>query len=563
MASGSITSVGIGSGLDLQNILDQLKEADRGVINAKVAKKTGYQKEINSYNGVNAKLFAMKSNALDLSLQSNYMQSSSSVTDDNILDAVVVVGVEESSYTIDFTQKAQRNSWESAGTASVNDIMFAEPVTGIAGPDEVVTTISETMSIYYGESGSEQQIDISLASGLSLTEIVEQINSSSNNQDGDGVQLVNATLGLNSDEEYYIRLSAVSGGNSADSEISVAGFTYVQADTMISITQDDTSMYLSVRPGASFQEVTDLINTAADNPGVTAAMIDNGDASDPYQFTLSADNTGENARITLSNLVLTEATGAAAASLDAMLTVNGIAYRRQSNEAISDIITGVTLNLRNIGETTVNIETDMSSIKENIISLVEGFNNLVSYIKGSNDTTEEKTSDDEKEDETVNPLAESNDVNRLISKLKSLMTSIVDIDSGYTSLADLGMVVNKDGTISLDEDDLDQAIASNPDAVTSLFLGDAEKDITGMGDLINDSIKNMVSSQGVIATEIDTLKAMSARLDKDIETSTERLDKRYETMTAEFIRLDSYIRQLNSEASYMQTMFDSFNNSKE
>jgi len=205
----------------------------------------------------------------------------------------------------------------------------------------------------------------------------------------------------------------------------------------------------------------------------------------------------------------------------------------------------------------------MSSIKENIISLVEGFNNLVSYIKGSNDTTEEKTSDDEKEDETVNPLAESNDVNRLISKLKSLMTSIVDIDSGYTSLADLGMVVNKDGTISLDEDDLDQAIASNPDAVTSLFLGDSEKDITGMGDLINDSIKSMVSSQGVIATEIDTLKAMSARLDKDIETSTERLDKRYETMTAEFIRLDSYIRQLNSEASYMQTMFDSFNNSKE
>ncbi len=245
-----------------------------------------------------------------------------------------------------------------------------------------------------------------------------------------------------------------------------------------------------------------------------------------------------------------------------MLTVNGIAYRRQSNEAISDIITGVTLNLRNIGETTVNIETDMSSIKENIISLVEGFNNLVSYIKGSNDTTEEKTSDDEKEDETVNPLAESNDVNRLISKLKSLMTTIVDIDSEYTSLADLGMVVNKDGTISLDEDDLDQAIASNPDAVTSLFLGDAEKDITGMGDLINDSIKNMVSSQGVIATEIDTLKAMSARLDKDIETSTERLDKRYETMTAEFIRLDSYIRQLNSEASYMQTMFDSFNDNK-
>ncbi len=552
MATGSITSLGIGSGLDLQNILDQLKEADGAQIRAKENQKTEYENKINAYNGVNARLFAVKSNALNLSLQSNFIKRSMTITDEKVLDAVVVDGVVKSSYTIDFSQKAQRNSWTSDGVSSASDIMFAEPATGIMDPDDIAATINETMSIYYGESGSEQQIDIALTAGLSLSEIVDEINLSANNKDGNGTRLVQASLGLNSDEEYYIRLSAVSGGNSAESEISVSGFNYVQPDTTISMTQNDISTYLSVKPGTTYQGMVDLINNAADNPGVTAAIIDNGDAANPYQFTLTADNTGEDARISLTNLTLTEVTGAAGASLDAMFTVNGIAYRRQSNSSISDVINGVTLNLKNIGETTININAEMDSVKQEIVSLVDGFNNLISYIKGSEE--------DEEASENAQLLSNSNDLNRLVSRLNSLMTTRIDLSSEYTSLMDLGMSINKDGTIALDEKMLDQAIASDPESVRSLFLGDDDKDIAGLGNIINDSLTDMVGSQSLVSTEIDSLETKMTRLDKEIESSTERLNKRYETMTAEFARLDSYIRQLNSEANFMQSMFDSFNN---
>lgn len=551
MATGSITSLGIGSGLDLQNILDQLKEADGAQIRAKENQKTEYENKINAYNGVNARLFTMKSNALNLSLQSNFIQRSLTVTDENVLDAVVVDGVAKSSYTIDLAQKAQRNSWTSDGVSSASDVMFAEPTTGIMDPNDIVTTINETMSVYYGESGSEQQIDVALTAGLTLSEIVDEINTSANNKDGNDTQLVKASLGLNNDEEYYIRLSAVSGGNSADAEISVAGFDYVQPDTTLSITQNDTSMYLSVRPGTTYQGAVDLVNNATDNPGVTAAMIDNGDAANPYQFTLTADNTGEDARISLTNLTLTEVTGAAGASLDAMFTVNGIAYRRQSSSAINDVISGVTLNLKNTGETTININAEMDPIKQEVVSLVDGFNDLISYVKGSED--------DDEASQNAEFLSNSNDLNRLVSRLNSLMTTRIDLNSEYTSLTDLGMGINKDGTITLDEKTLDQAIASDPESVTSLFLGDDENDITGLGNIINDSLTDMVGSQSIVSTEIDSLEAMMGRLDKEIESATDRLDKRYEIMTAEFARLDSYIRQLNSEADYMQSMFDSFN----
>ncbi len=66
MATGSITTLGLGSGLELQNILDQLKDVDMAAIKAKETQKTQLEKKINAYNGVNAKLFTLKSDALSL-----------------------------------------------------------------------------------------------------------------------------------------------------------------------------------------------------------------------------------------------------------------------------------------------------------------------------------------------------------------------------------------------------------------------------------------------------------------------------------------------------------------
>lgn len=657
MATGSITSLGIGSGLDLQDILDQLKAADSLVIDQKKDQKTDYQKTINAYNGLNAKLFAIKSNALDLSLQSNFLANSSSLTDDTILDAVVADGLDESSYSIDVASKARRNSWESAGVSSADEIMFAEPESGITDTDttaaitvldpgelagDVVlssdtylgkgstiasgsilaagtllttdiindegvtiaagttlavatTTKGDTLlqedmilqgtslspselkagtdiaavadvplSIYYGADGGQEQIISLDSSDLTLESIIDAINTSAGNTDGNGNRLVTASIATNENAEYYIRLSAANGGNTEDSKITVSGsFDWIAADTTVSIAQGTSTMYLSVAAGTTYQGMANKINNAADNPGVTAAIIDNGDASNPYQLTLTADDTGEDARITLSNLSLTEVTGAGGDSLNALFTVNGITYQRQQNSGITDVISGVTLNLKNIGETTLDIVAELDSVKENIVSLIDGFNELVAFVKGSTDESTESTNTEETEEESDNPIADTSDVNRLISRLTSLMSTVLDIDSGYSSLADIGVTIERDGTITLDEEILDQAIASDPNAITRLFIGDSESETTGLGDIINDAISDMVSSTGVVATEIDALEIKIEQLDKDIESATERLDKRYETMAAEFVRLDSYIRQLNSEASYMQSMFDSLNQKDE
>ncbi len=555
--AGSITTLGIGSTLDLQNILDQLREAEMAPITSKKNEKIELQNTIDAYNSVNAKLYSMKSDALSLSLESDFLKTSVSVSDEDILTASANDGISQSSHSIEVTQKAQYNSWQTDGVESASSVIYSEPDTGIASNTQSVTTESSTMTILYGALESQQEINISLSSGMSLTQIIETVNSSDSNKNEDGEQLVMASIGSN-DDEYYIRIAAAAGSDSADSQVSVAGYDYVMADTTISIATagSEDPMYLSIAPGTTYEQIASNINNALDNPGVTAAIVDSGAAENPFRLTLTSNSTGESNRRTIQNLPMAEVTGADGDSLNAIFKVNGVEYHRQSHNGITDVVSGVTLNLKKTGETSIGVQNNLDPVKESIISLIEGFNDLIEDINGSG-------TDTDSESETDNPLSNSFDVKSMVSKLKALLTSSINTDSEYISLINLGLEISKDGTMTIDETVLEQAIASNPDAIQSLFIGNYDSGITGLGDTINDGITDMLSSQGIVSTEIDTAESKIERLDKNIIVATERLDKRYKNMTAEFVRLDTYISQLNNESAFMQSMIDSFNKTNE
>ncbi len=557
MATGSITTLGIGSGLDLQNILDQLKESEKRPITSKENKISELQKTVAAYNSVNTQLFSMKSHALSLSLESDFLKNTVSVSDEDVVTASANDGIARSSHTIEVIQKAQYNSWQTDGVASASAVIYAPPESGITSPGQNVTSESGTMTIMHGALENQQAIDISLDPGMTLAQVIEAVNKSDANRGADDASLVTASLGEN-DGQYYIRIASSSGDDSADTQVSVSGFDYAMADTTVSIATagSDDPMFLSVAPGTTYEQMAASINNADDNPGVTAAIVDTGAADNPFRLTLTSNATGEKNRISVQNLPMAEVTGADDSSLNAVFALNGVQYQRQSNDGISDVISGVTLNLKKTGETAFGVQKDLDPVKESITTLVKGVNDLMADINSSDTETDET-------DEAPNPLADSYNVKNILTRLRAMMTTHVETGSSYTSLVDLGLSVNQDGTLALDEATLEQAIASDPEAVQSLFIGDADAGITGLGDVINDGISDMVSSSGIVSTEIDAAETRINNLDKDIQTATERLDKRYQTMTAQFVRLDSYISQLNNESAFMQSMIDSFNKTKD
>ena len=196
------------------------------------------------------------------------------------------------------------------------------------------------------------------------------------------------------------------------------------------------------------------------------------------------------------------------------------------------------------------------------MSMIEGFNDLISYINRTGDYASDTQEDsDYSDDEENHPLENSSSAAQITRKLRTLLSTFVNVDSPYTSLTDLGLNISSDGTVTLDEDTLDEAFATDPEAVKNLFLGDSENEITGLADLFNDTLGDMVSTSGIASTEIDEAQARIDRLDEDIEKDTVLLEKKYETMAEQFAQLDTYISQLESEASALTSMIDSFNNS--
>lgn len=563
MATGSISSLGIGSNLELQSILDQLKDVESAPIRAQESEKVELQETINAYNSINATLFSMKSHALSLSLESDFLKNKVTVSDEEILTARVDDGISESATSIEVTQKASANTWTSPGVDSKSAVIYPEPATAITGGDVPVTAAPSVMTIQYGAEGAQESIDINLSLGMSLNLIAETINASETNKDDDGNQYVTASVETNSDNQYYIRLKATNGGNSADSQITVDGFDYVKSDTTIAIgkaSDTENAAYISIAPGTTYAEIADIINNSSDNPDVIAAIIDDGSDETPYKLTITSKSTGEDNRISIQNLPMTEVTGKDGASLNAMFTVNGVSYQRQSNDDVDDILDGVTLSLKKTGEATISVQNDLDSTKQNIIDFVNGFNTLLSQINGTETDDDNENDSQTTASETDSPLEDSYEAKKIVSELHAMIGTSVDTNGEYSSLYDIGLTLNRNGTITIDETILDQAISSNPDDVKSLFLGDDDAGIKGLGATINDGLTSMLSLTGSVTTQIDSAELKLERLDKDIETATERLDKRYEIMTADFARLDTYISQVNNEASLLTSIFESFNN---
>ncbi|MCG8638480.1 MAG: flagellar cap protein, partial [Desulfobacterales bacterium] len=98
MTLGSITSLGVGSGFELQDILDKLRQADEITVNLKEAEKTKLEAQVTEFDSINAKLIQMRSSALSLSLESNFLERTATLSDEDIASATAIVGTELASY---------------------------------------------------------------------------------------------------------------------------------------------------------------------------------------------------------------------------------------------------------------------------------------------------------------------------------------------------------------------------------------------------------------------------------------------------------------------------------
>jgi flagellar hook-associated protein 2 len=153
------------------------------------------------------------------------------------------------------------------------------------------------------------------------------------------------------------------------------------------------------------------------------------------------------------------------AAQDAQFTLDGVAMTSASN-TVSNAISGLTLNLlgTNSGSTTnVTVSRSVSAIESAVTGLVSAYNSAAATIKS---LTAYDTSTN-----TAQTLTGDFTTLSIQSQLRSIMTASTSLDAGgVTSLADLGVTFNKDGTVSLNTTTLDSALSDSTVDTSALFL---------------------------------------------------------------------------------------------
>src|SRR5262245_6186736 len=126
---GTISGLGAGSKLDLQGTLDKLRQVDNAAVTALQAKETKAQARLVAFNDVNAKLLAVKTHALSLSLESNFLTRKTAVTSDNVVSATATLGVPDATHDLEVVRLATKSSFQSIGVGTVDTAVTTSDTT--------------------------------------------------------------------------------------------------------------------------------------------------------------------------------------------------------------------------------------------------------------------------------------------------------------------------------------------------------------------------------------------------------------------------------------------------
>jgi flagellar hook-associated protein 2 len=245
---------------------------------------------------------------------------------------------------------------------------------------------------------------------------------------------------------------------------------------------------------------------------------------------------------------------------DAQLTVDGLTISRSTN-SVDDVITGVTLDLiaTNTGSPAdIRITRDTETVKDNLYALVQSYNDAMSdfSILGG----------ERSEDETdiYSGSLRGDSMLRLIkTKLRAMFTDDSSTPgTSITAFRDIGLDIDVDGVMSLDETTLDDALINNYDDIVTIFsadtnsqteYGSASRGIAG--DAIYE-IKDLISARGTILTQSESAQTLIDNYAEKLEELNTRMEALLLRYTKQFGQMESIVGQSNSLRDSLTATFD-------
>lgn len=249
---------------------------------------------------------------------------------------------------------------------------------------------------------------------------------------------------------------------------------------------------------------------------------------------------------------------------NAKFTLDGIEMERNTNTP-TDVVDGVTFTLKKADPTktiTLGLTNDTDKELSAVKDFVSQYNSVMSFLSEKMDV-----GDPSKSDNTTGALAGDSTLISLQSKLQSTVLGGKSVNG--VSASTLGLSVDRNGTLSLDETKFKAQLAKNPNAVKDFFFVDTSSkystEKTGTGytadfkAVIDRYTSTKSGSEGVISLRKSSYQSEIKDYNKQIERITEQIATKRARYVTMFTNLDAAIGNLQSQFSYFQSKNSSSN----
>ena len=240
-------------------------------------------------------------------------------------------------------------------------------------------------------------------------------------------------------------------------------------------------------------------------------------------------------------------------AVDASFTVNGVPVSRSGNAGLSDVVSGLTIDLKDIGATTLTVSGDTAGMSSKINAFLDKLNALFDHLKDKSAAT--KSADGNYTRGPLYGYARYTDLRSVLAS--DLISQVTGLPAGGpTRLSDLGITMDSSmHFVVSDSTKLNNQLSTNPSGVAALFGGTG-----GVAQRVQNRLTpyvvDRVGGAKAYATQDQTsITSQQTAIDGQVKTLNDRLAMREKQLRQQFARMQSLLISVMQQQQRMQSIF--------
>jgi flagellar hook-associated protein 2 len=431
----------------------------------------------------------------------------------------------------------------------------------VVGADTLLSSLNGGAGVATGDvsitdsTGKQATLDVT-SSMQTVGEVIQAINQlglsvqAEINPTGDGIQLVDTGGGTG-----QLQVAEDGSTTAADLNLLGTGTSQTVDGTNEQVIDGSTTHSVTLAAGDTLSDLVSKINAL--NAGVTASIFDDG-SSLPDRLELTSNQTGAAGQFVVDASGLDFSLSPTAAGTDAVLAVGSSqgsgsdTLVSSASNNFSSVVSGLTLQVQQASASPVSVSVTNSSTNAlaSLNAFISDYNNLVTHLTSftSYDATTNTKSD----------LTDDPTTMELQQQTANLVSGQISTSGSIQSLADLGVTINSDGTLALDQTTFTNAYQSDPDGVQQFFTAAN----TGFSAQFHNLAQQFAATgTGILSEDATALGTEVTNNQQQLALMQTSLNSESAALTTKFDNMEVAISQLQSELSVINSFSESINGS--